>query len=116
MASRTHLLFKTLGSPERLAVLRIILREGQADHQLLRERLQISQPNLSKYLRDLSFEGLVERAGNTWAPYSVPRPTETRTLLRAAGLIHAAHHGASASDGIDLAREMERQEGEDSSS
>jgi hypothetical protein len=70
----------------------------------------MNQPNLSKYLRDLSSEGLVERDGNNWTPYRVPRPTETRMLLRAAGLIHAAHHGASASDGMDLAREIERQE------
>jgi hypothetical protein len=31
-------------------------------------------------------------------------------LLRAAGVIHAAHHGVTASDGTELANEMERQE------
>jgi hypothetical protein len=88
------------------------VREGEIKQPLLRERLKMTQPNLSRYLSELSAQGLVERAGNAQAPFRVPRPTETRTLLCAAGRIHAAHHGASASDGGELASEMERQEQE----
>lgn len=110
MTSRTHLLFRTLASPERLEVLRAVLRESEIKQPLLRAQLGMSQPNISKYLRELSAQGLVERTGNAQGPFRVPRPSETRALLRAAGRIHAAHHGASASDGMDLADEMDRQE------
>lgn len=110
MASRTNLLFRALSSPERLAVLRAVLGEEEIGQPELRERLSLSQPTLSRHLRELSEEGLVERLGNTRSPFRAARPDETRALLRAAGLIHAAHHGASTSDGMELVREMERQE------
>jgi DNA-binding transcriptional ArsR family regulator len=110
VVNRTHLLLKALGTPERLAVLRAVLREGEIKQPDLREHLGMSQPNLSRYLSELAAQGLVERPGSIQAPFRVPRPTETRALLRAAGLIHAAHHGANASDGVDLANEMDRQE------
>jgi DNA-binding GntR family transcriptional regulator len=72
--------------------------------------MRLSQPNLSKYLRDLAAEGLVERVGNAQSAFRVPHEAETRALLRAAGLIHAKHHGARLSDGMALANEMKRQE------
>jgi DNA-binding HxlR family transcriptional regulator len=108
MGGRTHLLFKTLGSAERVAVLRAVLREGEIKQPRLRERLAVSQSSLSRYLSELAAEGLVVRTGNAQAPFRVPRPAETLTLLRSAGMIHAAHHGEGASDGIALASEMEK--------
>lgn len=110
MPSRTNLLFRALSSPERLRVLRAILGEEAIGQAELRKRLSLGQPTLSRHLRDLSAEGLIERLGNTRAPFRASRPVETRAMLRAAGLIHAGHHGESASDGMTLVREMARQE------
>jgi DNA-binding transcriptional ArsR family regulator len=71
--------FRVLGDATRLAILRVLLAEGELNVGDLVERLQTSQANVSKHLRVLQGAGvLARRPMGTAAYYSVADPTLTQ--------------------------------------
>jgi DNA-binding MarR family transcriptional regulator len=108
MPHRTDRLFAALGNWERLQVLRVVMRNGPITGLQIQDRTGYSQENVSRYLKILEAEGLIERGGRQRAPYFVPLHRETRALLLAAGRIHEAHLGESATEARALIKEMEK--------
>ncbi len=70
--------FRVLGDATRLAILRMLLAEGELNVGQLVERLGMSQANVSKHLRTLADARMVSRrAEGTAAFYSVSDPSLT---------------------------------------
>jgi DNA-binding transcriptional ArsR family regulator len=103
---QTDRLFSALANPNRLALLRAVLLAGEASGPQLQQQFGFSQPTLSKHVKPLIDEGLLERSGGFHGSLYAPHPREAQTLLRAAAEIQAAHYGALASDALELAEEM----------
>ncbi len=71
--------FRVLGDSTRLAILRLLLAQGELNVGEIVERLNTSQANVSKHLRVLHAAGVVtRRPAGTAAYYSVTDPSLTQ--------------------------------------
>lgn len=71
--------FRVLGDATRLAILRLLLAEGELNVGEIVENLQTSQANVSKHLRVLQSAGVVSRRPvGTAAYYRVTDPSLTQ--------------------------------------
>lgn len=107
MAIRTYKWFAAVSDEQRLRALLAVLAVGEVLQKDLASELGLSQPTVSRAVTALRDVGLLER-GNQRMPLTVPRPRETRTLIRAAALIEHAHTGNP--DALKLATELQRQD------
>lgn len=68
--------FRVLGDATRLAIIRLLIDEGELNVGEIVERLDSSQANVSKHLRTLASAGIVARRPvGTAAYYSVTDPS-----------------------------------------
>lgn len=107
MPARTHEIFAALSDAKTLAVLLTLLEHGERRPRDLEADTGLSQSIVSRSLRSLARQGIVER-GNQRTPYRVLRPAHTRSMVRAAALIEHAWTGNP--DAVDLAQLLLKQQ------